>query len=341
MKRLVLVGAMLPIIFATAVSAADTINAAGASFPVPIYQKWFEEYKAKTGVQINYQGNGSSAGVKAITEGTVDFAASDAPMTDDQLKAVKVKTLHFPTVLGAVVITYNVPGAPVDLKFSGDTIAGIYLGTITKWNDPKIMADNPGAKVPGTDIVVVHRADGSGTSFIFTDYLSKVSAAWKTKVGAANSVSWPIGLSAPQNAGVAGLVKNTPGSIGYVELIYAVQNKMSYADIKNVAGKFVKPSFESVTGGSSRNDKGNAGRFPSLDLQRPGRRSVSDFQLYLDAHTQPDLGRDEEESNRRLSELDAHRRPEGGAGTKLCATARRCCGKGKEANRINQVSGIR
>ncbi len=247
MKRLILAGALLPFIFAGSVSAADTINAAGASFPAPIYQKWFEEFKAKTGVQINYQGNGSSAGVKALTDGTVDFAASDVPMTDDQIKAVKVKPLHFPTVLGAVVITYNVPGAPADLKFSGDTIASIYLGAITKWNDAKIMADNPGVKLPGTDIIVVRRSDGSGTTGIFTDYLSKVSATWKSKVGAANSVSWPVGLSGPQNAGVAGLVKQTPGSIGYVELIYAVQNKMSYADIKNAAGKFVKPSFESVT----------------------------------------------------------------------------------------------
>lgn len=247
MKRLVLAGAVLPLMFAGAISAADTINAAGASFPAPIYQKWFEKFKAKTGAQINYQGNGSSAGVKALTEGTVDFGASDVPMTDDQIKAVKVKPLHFPTVLGAVVITYNVPGAPADLKFSGDTIASIYLGAITKWNDPKIAADNPGVKLPSTDLIVVHRSDGSGTSGIFTDYLSKVSATWKTKVGAANSVSWPVGLSGPQNAGVAGLVKQTPGSIGYVELIYAVQNKMSYADVKNAAGKFVKPSFESVT----------------------------------------------------------------------------------------------
>jgi len=247
MKRLVLAGAVLPFLFAGSLSAADTINAAGASFPSPIYQKWFEEYKAKTGVQINYQGNGSSAGIKQLTEGTVDFGASDVPMTDDQIKAVKVKPLHFPTVLGAVVLTYNLPGVTADLKFSGDTIAGIYLGSIVKWNDPKIQADNTGVKLPPTDIVVVHRSGGSGTSFIFTDYLSKVSPAWKTKVGANASVAWPVGLGGAENAGVAGLVKQTPGAIGYVELIYALQNKMAYADVKNANGKFVKPSFESVT----------------------------------------------------------------------------------------------
>src|SRR5271168_3880234 len=168
MKRIVLAGALLPLLFAGVASAADTINAAGASFPAPIYQKWFEEFKAKTGIQINYQGNGSSAGVKALTEGTVDFGASDVPMTEDQIKAVKVKPLHFPTVLGAVVLTYNIPGVTADLKFSGDTIASIYLGAVTKWNDAKIKADNPGVNLPAkdNDIVVVHRSDGSGTSGI-------------------------------------------------------------------------------------------------------------------------------------------------------------------------------
>jgi phosphate transport system substrate-binding protein len=255
MKRLILAGTLLPLLFAGAASAAETINAAGATFPAPIYQKWFEEYKAKTGVQVNYQALGSSTGVKQLTEGTVDFGASDVPMTDDQIKACKIKPLHFPTVLGAVVITYNIPGVATDLKFSGETIASIYLGDIKKWNDPKIAADNPGIKLPGSDIVVVHRSDGSGTTGIFTDFLAKVSQAWKTKVGAANSVSWPGGLGGAQNPGVAGLVKNTPSSIGYVELIYAIQNKMSYASVKNAAGKFVQPSFESVTAAAAASNK--------------------------------------------------------------------------------------
>ncbi len=249
MKKILLAGAFLPLIGALTASAASTINASGASFPAPIYQKWFEEYKAKTGIQVNYQGIGSGAGIKALTEGTVDFAASDAPMNDQQIAGLKVKAFHFPTVLGAVVLTYNIPGVTAKLKFSGPTVAGIFMGTITKWNDAKIKADNPGVNLPAkdNDIVVVHRADSSGTSFIFTDYLSKVSPEWKSKVGAATSVQWPIGLSGAQNAGVAGLVKQTPGSIGYVELIYAVQQKMGYADIKNANGKWVTPSFEGVT----------------------------------------------------------------------------------------------
>ena len=247
MKRIYCAASLVSLLFAGLASAAETINAAGASFPAPIYQKWFEEYKAKTGVAINYQGNGSSAGIKLLTDGTVDFAASDVPMTDDQIKAVKIKPLHFPTVLGAVVLTYNIPGVTADVQLSGPTIADIYLGAITKWNDPRIAADNKGIKLPATDIVVVHRSDGSGTTGIFTDYLAKVSPAWEKKVGRGNSVQWPTGLGVAQNAGVAGLVKQTPGSIGYVELIYAVQNKMGYASVKNAAGKFVKPSFEGVT----------------------------------------------------------------------------------------------
>ncbi len=249
MKKMILAGLSVSLLIAGAANAADTINASGATFPAPIYQKWFEEYKAKTGVQVNYQAVGSGAGIKALTEGTVDFAASDVPMTDAQISALKVKPLHFPTVLGAVVLTYNVPGVSTDLKFSGDTVAGIFMGSITKWNDAKIKADNPGVNLPAkdNDIVVVHRSDSSGTSFIFTDYLAKASADWKSKVGAAASVQWPVGLGGNGNAGVAGLIKQTPGSIGYVELIYAVQQKMGYADVKNAAGKFVKPSFEGVT----------------------------------------------------------------------------------------------
>jgi phosphate transport system substrate-binding protein len=229
-------------------AAAETINAAGATFPAPVYQKWFEEYhKAHPDVQINYQAIGSGGGVRQLTEGTVDFGASDFVMTDDQLsKVTKFKVLHFPTVLGGIVPTYNVPGAP-DLKFSGATLAGIYLGSIKKWNDPALVKDNPGAKLPNDDITVVHRSDGSGTSFVFTDYLSKVSPDWKSKVGVNASVNWPVGLGGKGNEGVAGLVKQTPNSIGYVELTYARQNKMEYGAMKNAAGNFVKASVETVT----------------------------------------------------------------------------------------------
>lgn len=233
---------------ASVAASAETINAAGATFPAPIYQKWFEEFhKAHPDIQINYQAIGSGGGVRQLTEGTVDFGASDFVMTDEQLaKVTKFKVLHFPTVIGAIVPTYNVPGAP-DLKFSGSTLAGIYLGNIKKWNDPAIVKDNPGVKLPNEDITVVHRSDGSGTSFIFTDYLSKVSPEWKMKVGASASVNWPVGLGGKGNEGVAGLVKQTPNSIGYVELTYARQIKMAFGSMKNAAGSFVKASVESVT----------------------------------------------------------------------------------------------
>lgn len=249
MKKLIVLSfAGLPLLFATAAMGAETINAAGATFPAPIYQKWFGEYKmAHPDVQINYQAIGSGGGIRQLTEGTVDFGASDMPMTDEQIKALKVHPLHFPTVLGAVVLSYNVPGVTMALKLTPDAIAGIYLGEIKKWNDPKIASVNPGVKLPGSDIEVIHRSDGSGTTFIFTDYLSKISGEWKSKVGANTSVSWPTGLGGKGNDGVAGLVKQTPGSIGYVELIYAVQNHMEFADVKNAAGKFVTPSFAGVT----------------------------------------------------------------------------------------------
>ena len=247
MKKQMLWIALLAAAATTAVSA-ETINAAGATFPGPIYQKWFENFhKAHSDVQINYQAIGSGGGIRQLTEGTVDFGASDMPMTDDQLaKVTKFKVLHFPTVLGGIVPTYNVPGA-ADLKFSGATLSGIYLGNIKKWNDPALVKDNPGVKLPNEDITVVHRSDGSGTSFVFTDYLSKVSPEWKTKVGANTSVNWPVGLGGKGNEGVAGLVKQTPNSIGYVELIYAAQNKMEYGSIKNAAGNFVKADTMTVS----------------------------------------------------------------------------------------------
>ncbi len=236
-------------ILALGASAQTLINGAGATFPYPIYSKWFDEFhKAHSDVQINYQSIGSGGGIRQLQAGTVDFGASDQPMTDEQLKKQSGRVLHFPTVLGAVVPTYNVAGVKGDLNFTPEALAGIFLGTIRQWNDPQIAKANAGVKLPANDILVVHRADGSGTTFIWTDYLSKVSPAWKSKVGAAGtSVSWPVGLGAKGNEGVAGLVKQTPNSIGYVELIYAIQNKMAYGRVRNAAGAFVKPSLESVT----------------------------------------------------------------------------------------------
>ncbi|MGI9087053.1 MAG: phosphate ABC transporter substrate-binding protein PstS [Chthoniobacterales bacterium] len=232
---------------AESASAQMTINGAGATFPYPIYSKWFDEYaKVDPSVRFNYQSIGSGGGQKQIMAQTVDFGASDGPMSDENLAKAPGKVLHIPTVAGAVVMTYNLPGDPA-LKLDGATIAGIYLGEIKNWNDPKIAALNSGVKLPDQEIVVVHRSDGSGTSFIFTDYLSKVSGEWKSKVGTNTSVNWPIGLGGKGNEGVAGQVKQTPGALGYVELIYAVQNKMAYAEVKNSAGTLVKPTIESVT----------------------------------------------------------------------------------------------
>ena len=221
------------------------INGAGATFPYPIYSKWFDEYHKKFGnIQINYQSVGSGAGIKQVTEGTVDFGASDGPMSDEQLKAYQDKhgsaILHFPTVLGAVVPTYNVSGVNQALNFTPEALAGIFMGKVTKWNDPAITGANSGVSLPGNDIVVVHRSDGSGTTYIWTDYLSKVSDDWKNKVGKGTSVNWPVGLGGKGNEGVTGLIKQTPNSIGYVELIYAVQNKIEYGTVKNSSGAFIK-----------------------------------------------------------------------------------------------------
>ena len=228
-------------------SAQMTINGAGATFPYPIYSKWFDEYaKVDPSVRFNYQSIGSGGGQKQILAQTVDFGASDGPMSDENLAKAPGKILHIPTVAGADVVTYNLEGSPI-LKLDAETIAGIFLGQIKKWNDPKIVALNSGTTLPDKEIVVVHRSDGSGTTYIFTDYLSKISPEWKSKVGANTSVNWPTGIGAKGNEGVSGQVKQTPGAIGYVELIYASQNKMPFADIKNAEGTFVKASLESVT----------------------------------------------------------------------------------------------
>ncbi len=233
---------------AGAQSSPLLLNAAGARFPYPIYSKWFAVYhSAHPYIQINYQSIDAGGGIRQLLAGTVDFGASDGPMSDDQLAQAKFKILHFPTVLGAVIPTYNVAGVSNDLNFTQKALAGIYLGTITKWNDPEITKANPGVKLPGDDIVVVHRSDGSGTSYIFTDFLSKASDDWKNKVGKGTSVNWPVGLGGKGNEGVSGLVKQTPDAIGYIELIYAVQNNIPYGKVQNAAGKFVKADLAGVT----------------------------------------------------------------------------------------------
>ncbi len=227
---------------------AQHITAAGATFPYPIYSRWFAEYAQQhPGVEINYQSIGSGGGISQVTKGTVDFGARDMPMTDAMLGQSKVKLLHIPPVLGAVVPVYNVPGASSDLKFAPDVLADIYLGKISNWNDARIAKDNPGVKLPNQEIYVVHRSDGSGTTFIFTDYLSKVSPDWKSEVGANSAVAWPKGIGGKGNENVAGLVRQMPGAIGYVELIYALQNHISYGYIRNAAGTWLKASIEGVT----------------------------------------------------------------------------------------------
>jgi phosphate transport system substrate-binding protein len=250
MKKTSLVVSILLILAITVAAQAGTIllNAAGATFPYPIYSKWFDVYHQKDpNIQINYQSIGSGGGIRQLLAGTVDFGASDGPMSDDQLKEAKIKILHFPTVLGAVIPIYNVSGVQGELNFTQKALAGIYLGTITKWNDPEIAGANSGVKLPAADIVVVHRADGSGTSYIWTDFLSKVSDDWKNKVGKGTSVQWPVGLGGKGNEGVAGLVKQTPSSIGYVELIYAVQNNITFGKVQNASGKFLKADLAGVT----------------------------------------------------------------------------------------------
>ena len=237
----VLLAAPLPLL-------GQSLTGAGATFPNPIYTKWFDAYNKKTGVQINYQSIGSGGGIRQFTEGTVDFGATDGPMNEEQLTAVNNNVVHFPTVLGAVVVTYNLPSlGSTQLKFDGNTLVDIFMGRVTKWNDNRIAALNPGVKLPALDLIVVHRSDGSGTTYIFTDYLNKISPEWKDKVGYATSVNWPVGLGGKGNEGVTQQVKQVEGAVGYVELIYALSNNLPYAQIKNAAGSIVTPSLESVT----------------------------------------------------------------------------------------------
>ncbi len=272
-RRLAFGLAIAGLVAAGAVYAAVSITAAGATFPYPIYSKWFDEFRKKEGVEINYSSIGSGGGIRQLTEGTVDFGASDMPLKDEQIAQMKVKPLHFPTVLGGVVPTYNVPGVSGELKFTPAALAGVFLGKITKWNDPALKTANPGVNLPGNDIVVVHRAEGSGTTFVWTDYLSKVSPEWKSRVGSDASVKWPVGLGAKGNEAVAGLIKQTPNSMGYVELIYAIQNKLGYGLVQNAAGTFVKADLTSVTDAAAGAAKSMPADFRVSITNAPGKNS--------------------------------------------------------------------
>ena len=242
------IGAVGLFILALSVAQAQKLTGAGATFPYPIYSKWFSEYsQLHDKVKINYQPIGSGGGIRQVTEGTVDFGASDVTMTDQQIGAAKVKVMAIPTVLGAVVPVYNIPGVSKELNFSGDVIADIYLGKITHWNDPRVMKDNPGVNLPNNQILPVYRSEGSGTTFIFSDFLSKVSPAWNSGPGRGSAINWPTGIGQKGSEGVSGMVRQSPNSFGYVELVYAVQNKIPYGLVKNAAGKFIKASTDSVT----------------------------------------------------------------------------------------------
>ena len=258
MTRNIIWAAMAVALLAGLASAEQVlINCGGATFPYPMYSKWFDVYHKKfPALAFNYASIGSSGGIKQVTEGTVDFGASDGPMTDEQLKLFREKrgfgVLHFPTVLGADVPTYNVPGITGQLNFTGEALVGIFFGKITKWNDPELVKANPGVKLPANNILVVHRSEGSGTTYVWVDYLAKISPEWKQKVGVAGSVNWPVGVGGKGNEGVSGQIKQTPNSIGYVELIYAVQNKMTYGKVKNSSGVFVNADLASVTAAAAK-----------------------------------------------------------------------------------------
>jgi phosphate transport system substrate-binding protein len=288
--------AVLALLSATGSVCAQTvqINGAGATFPYPIYSKWFDEYhKAHPNVEINYQSIGSGGGIRQLSAGTVFFGASDGPMTNEQITAAGFRIVHLPTVLGGVVPVYNVPGVSAELKFNGRTLADIYLGKITKWNDAAIRATNPGVNLPADDITVVHRSDGSGTSYIWCDYLAKVSPEYRQKVGVATSVNWPAGVGGKGNEGVAGLVKQTPGSIGYVELIYALQNKIAYALVQNLAGEFVAANTETVSNAASAAAKAMPKDFRVSITNAPGKNvyPISSFTWLLVQESPKDVQR--------------------------------------------------
>ena len=300
MKRLPITVVLAILGFAGLVWADSTLSltGAGATFPYPIYSKWFDEYHKKdANIQINYQSIGSGGGIKQITEGTVDFGASDGPMTDAQLKAYQDKhgfpILHFPTVLGADVPTYNIPGVSAELNFTPQALAGIFLGKVTKWNDPLITGPNKGVNLPANDILVVHRSEGSGTTYIWTDYLSKVSEEWKTRVGKGTAVNWPVGLGGQGNEGVAGLVKQTPNSIGYVELIYAIQNKMLYGRVQNSSGAFIKADLASVTAAAASAAENMPADFRVSITNSPGKTAypISSFTWLLIPSKIPDASK--------------------------------------------------
>jgi phosphate transport system substrate-binding protein len=299
MRKSLLIVSLALGLSALALAQGGTIllNAAGATFPYPIYSKWFDVYhNAHPNVQINYQSIGSGGGIRQLLAGTVDFGASDGPMSDEQLSQAKFKILHFPTVLGAVVPTYNLAGVSGELNFTQKALAGIYLGTITKWNDPEIAKANSGVNLPNADIVVVHRSDGSGTTYIWTDFLGKVSEEWKKKVGnAATSVNWPVGLGGKGNEGVTGLVKQTPNAIGYIELIYAVQNNIPYGKVQNAAGNFVKADLAGVTAAATADAKNIPADFRVSITNPPGPKvyPISSFTWLLIPEQIQDVGKRE------------------------------------------------
>jgi phosphate transport system substrate-binding protein len=271
---------------------AQDLNGAGATFPNPIYSKWFSDYATATGVRINYQSIGSGGGIRQLTEGTVDFGASDAPMSDAEMAKLKTPVLHFPTVLGAVVITYNIPGITKAIRLTGPVVADIFAGKITKWNDSRIAALNKGLALPSSDILVVHRSDGSGTTYIFSDYLSNVSPAWAQSPGKGKELAWPVGLGGKGNEGVAGQVKQTPGAIGYVELAYAKQNSLPFADLQNENGEFVTPTIESVTtaaaAAASKLPANTDYRISIVNAAGKGAYPISSFTFLLVYQSQPD-----------------------------------------------------
>jgi phosphate transport system substrate-binding protein len=299
MKRIT--GILLAVLGFVGLVWADSplsLTGAGATFPYPMYSKWFDEYHKKdSNIQINYQSIGSGGGIKQVTEGTVDFGASDGPMNDAQLKTYQDKhgfgILHFPTVLGADVPTYNIPGITAELNFTPEALAGIFLGKITKWNDPAIAGPNKDVKLPADDIIVIHRAESSGTTYIWTDYLSKVSEEWKNKVGKGTAVNWPVGLGGQGNEGVSGLIKQTPNSFGYVELIYAIQSKMPYGRVKNSSGAFIKADLESVTAAAAGAAKNMPDDFRVSITDAPGKTAypISSFTWLLIPQKISDAGK--------------------------------------------------